>query len=109
MNKIIYNKLIRDRIPEIIQDAGKQFEIVVMDEEEYREALRKKLIEEAEEVKKCSPCDLTKELADLQEVIETLKSVYGITTEQLNTMRSRRIKNRGGFEKRIKLIWSEDK
>lgn len=106
MSKIIYNKLIRDRIPEIIRAAGKQYETVVMFEEEYIQALRSKLVEEAEEAQLASPDDLVTELADMQEVIETLMRVYGITPEQVNAMQAARRDERGGFEQRLKLLWS---
>jgi predicted house-cleaning noncanonical NTP pyrophosphatase (MazG superfamily) len=106
MSKIIYNKLIRDRIPEIIRAAGKQCETVLMTDEEYIQALRSKLVEEAREAHQAAPGDLVTELADLQEVIAALMAVYGISPEQVSTVQSSRRVERGGFEQRLKLLWS---
>ncbi len=108
MSRIVYNKLIRDRIPEIIQAAGKQCETVVMPEEEYIQALRLKLIEEAQEAQQADPTDLATELADLQEVMAALMVVYDINSAQVNALQAARRDERGGFEKRLKLIWSGD-
>ena len=47
--RIEYNKLIRDRIPEIIKEAGKTYSVVVMDDDEYKRSLLEKLLEEAKE------------------------------------------------------------
>ncbi len=106
MSKIFYNKLIRDRIPEIIRSAGKACEIEVMTEEEYIQALRTKLVEEAQEAQNASPDALVMELADLQEVISALMKILNLTAEQVNKIQSARRDERGGFESRLKLIWS---
>jgi len=67
-----YNKLVRDRIPEIIRSGGKQCGIETMPEAEYRQALLQKLVEEAQEARQAAPDELITELADLQEVIAAL-------------------------------------
>jgi predicted house-cleaning noncanonical NTP pyrophosphatase (MazG superfamily) len=107
MAKTVYNKLIRDHIPEIIRSTGKQYETVVMMEDEYTQALRSKLVEEAQEALQAMPGDLATELADLQEVMAALMVVYGISPEHVNALQIARREDRGGFEQRLKLIWSE--
>jgi len=74
--KIEYNKLIRDRIPEIIEESGLQYQTEMLTEEKYRDALFAKLIEEAQEVATAPPDSLVAELADLYEVIDTILEVY---------------------------------
>jgi predicted house-cleaning noncanonical NTP pyrophosphatase (MazG superfamily) len=106
MSKTVYNKLIRDRIPEFIHAAGKQYETAVMTEEEYSQALRSKLVEEAQEAQLAAPGDLATELADLQEVMSALMVVYGVSPEQVNALQATRRDERGGFEQRLKLLWS---
>ncbi|HNT24166.1 MAG TPA: nucleoside triphosphate pyrophosphohydrolase [Anaerolineales bacterium] len=106
MSKTIYNKLIRDRIPEIIRADGKQYEIETMPEAEYVQALREKLVEEALEAQKAEGNDLIKELADLGEVMDALMAYYGIGHEQVDRVQTARRNERGAFEKRLKLIWS---
>ncbi|MDX2244940.1 MAG: nucleoside triphosphate pyrophosphohydrolase [Leptolyngbyaceae cyanobacterium bins.302] len=99
------NKLIRDRIPEIIQSAGQEYSVEVMAETEFQQALRKKLIEEAQEAAADSE-NLVQELADLYEVIDTLMATQQISREAVLIEQERRHSERGGFTKRLKLIWS---
>ena len=66
MKTITYNKLVRDRIPEIIQDSGKTCEIEVLDDKTYLEMLDEKLTEELNEY--CESHNI-EELADLLEVV----------------------------------------
>jgi predicted house-cleaning noncanonical NTP pyrophosphatase (MazG superfamily) len=80
-----YNKLVRDFIPEIIRQSGNQCEVAIMSEAEFSQALREKLLEEAQEAAGASPQDLVSELADLQEVIDALLAVYGISPEEVLT------------------------
>lgn len=101
-----YKKLVRDRIPEIIREAGKECQTENFSEIEYHFALRDKLIEEALEVKAVSSKeDLIKELADLFEVMEAILEESGISKEAVLAEQKKRRNERGGFEKRIKLIW----
>ncbi|HHP7244920.1 MAG TPA: nucleotide pyrophosphohydrolase [Elainellaceae cyanobacterium] len=74
--KNTYQKLVRDRIPDIIRASGKECEIEIMADHEYQQALREKVLEEAQEVADASPDDLMKELADLYEVIDALIIAY---------------------------------
>lgn len=102
-----YNKLVRDSIPEIIRQAGKQCEVALMSEAEFSQALREKLLEEAQEAVVASPENLVSELADLQEVIDALLVVYGIERESLIKEQTRKRTERGGFEQRLRLLWTE--
>ena len=94
----IYNKLVRDKIPEIIQADGKQPKIRVLDKAEYLEELIKKLGEEYEEFKIDHSVD---ELADLQEVILALADALNISHAQLDKAYSDKALARGAFKKRI--------
>ena len=68
-----YNKLVRDHIPAILAQTGYTYETTTMDEQEYQQALREKLVEEALEAATASETrQLITELADLYEVIDTL-------------------------------------
>ncbi|MBD1928101.1 nucleoside triphosphate pyrophosphohydrolase [Trichocoleus sp. FACHB-90] len=102
-----YNKLVRDNIPEIIHQAGKQCEVEVMSQIEYLQALRNKLIEEAQEAAVATPQDLVKELADLYEVIDTLCTEYQINTSSILAEQERRRAERGGFKSRLRLLWTK--
>lgn len=107
MNQKIYGKLIRDRIPQIITQSGRQCEVAVMSDAEFETALREKLVEEAVEAKSAHQEHLLTELADVEEVIESLMREHGITHEMLLGERKRRRLDRGGFDQRLKLVWVE--
>ncbi|MFO8038997.1 MAG: nucleoside triphosphate pyrophosphohydrolase [Sodalinema sp.] len=98
------HKLVRDRIPEIIKKAGKTCEIEHLDREHYQQALREKLIEEAQEAAQANAEDLLSELADLSDVIEALLASYHISPETLKQVQSQRQQQRGGFNQQIRLL-----
>ncbi len=106
MKIVTYNKLVRDRIPEIIRSHGKTVNCVVMPEEEYVEALEAKLSEELEEYLAGKEPE---ELADLLEVFYALLKARGIPFEELERIRAEKAEKRGGFDRRIKLISVEER
>ena len=95
-----YNKLVRDKIPEIIESAGKTCETVILSENEYLQMVDAKLDEEIAEYHKEQNIE---ELADLLEVIYAAAKARGYTLEQLERVRQKKTEERGGFEKRILL------
>lgn len=94
-------KLVRDRIPEVIQQAGKTCETLVLDESAYRAALRDKLLEEAQEAAIAPASELLTELADLWEVVAALMTAEGLSWADLEANRAARRRSRGGFEQRL--------
>ena len=100
-----YNKLVRDRIPDIIRQHGHSCDAETMDEEAYRQALRAKLVEEATEVAAAAnEHELLTELADVYEVMAALMTTYEITLAAVHTMQEQRRIKRGGFAQRICLL-----
>ena len=92
-----YDKLVRDRIPEIIRKKAKEFTYRKATDEEYFFYLKKKLVEEVREfVEKPS----LKEMADVQEVINFLLKEMGHTQPDLRMARSLKIEDRGSFNDR---------
>lgn len=100
MNDIVYDKLVRDRIPEIIESSGRKCDIRVMEEQEYLEKLEAKLDEELSEFHKGHDLE---ELADLMEVIYSLTVALGNTVDDLERIRLEKAQSRGSFDKRILL------
>ena len=100
MKTITYNKLVRDKIPEIIEDSGKTCEIEVLDDKTYLEMLDKKLTEELNEYYESHNAE---ELADLLEVVYATAKVHGYTKEQLEEIRQNKADKRGAFDKKILL------
>ena len=95
-----YNKLVRDRIPEIIEKTGKRCEIEILNDEEYLKAIDAKLDEELAEYHKEQNLE---ELADLLEVIYAAALARGYSLEELENIRIRKAQERGAFNKRILL------
>jgi predicted house-cleaning noncanonical NTP pyrophosphatase (MazG superfamily) len=106
--RIEYGKLIRDRIPEIIRQDGRRYSIEEMSEEEYVQALKDKLVEEAQEAARAKPEELIKELADLYEVMDSLMATRGIDREAVLAEQGNRRQSRGGFNQRLRLLWTEE-
>ena len=103
-----YDKLIRDRIPELMDEAGVLYEVEVADEAAYVAALRAKLVEEAREAAEADdPDDLAKEVADLYEVASALLAATGVEAATVEALRLRRHEERGGFERRRILRWTD--
>lgn len=95
-----YDKLVRDRIPEIIMESGKSPVFRAMDDEEYRFALRAKLVEEAREIAEADQASLLSELADLAEVLDATISAHGFTHDAIRAERDKRNAARGSFEQK---------
>lgn len=90
-----YNKLVRDRIPEILEAKGKKYTVRQIEEGfEKGSYLRKKLVEETDEFLK-QPC--IEELADVQEVIFALVENMGYQPEHLEVFRKEKAEIRGTF------------
>ncbi len=103
--KIVYNKLVRDKIPEIIEKSGKKCEIAVLSDEKYIKALEQKLSEELLEYQQSGEIE---ELADLLEVIYATAQARGYSIERLHQVRDEKKNARGGFANKIHLKWVEE-
>ena len=92
-----YHKLVRDRIPEIIEADGKICVCETLSDEDY---LDQKLNEELAEYQESKSLE---ELADLLEVMQDVVKAHGWTLEELEQVRADKASKRGGFEKKILL------
>ncbi len=100
MKKISYHKLIRDKIPQIIEAQGKTCITEVLPEEDYLRLLDEKLSEELAEYQESKSLE---ELADLLEVMQAVVAARGYTWQELETVRREKQEKRGGFQNRILL------
>lgn len=91
-----YEKLVRDRIPEILDKKGVPYEQRIADDAEYRTELIKKLVEEAAEFAEVGAVE---ELADVLEVIAALKTLPEYT--DVEAVQKQKAEERGGFWKRF--------
>lgn len=95
-----YNKLVRDKIPDIIASQGKKCVTDILKDDEYLKMIDEKLNEELKEYYEDGSIE---ELADLLEVIYAAAKARGYTAEQLEDIRREKLLKRGGFEKKILL------
>ncbi|MBP7654106.1 nucleoside triphosphate pyrophosphohydrolase [Candidatus Dependentiae bacterium] len=101
---IIYNKLVRDKIPEIIENDGKKYEMKIVSNDEAKLLLAEKIKEEADEFLK----DPSKEeMADILEVVLSMIKKSNWTFEEIEKIRIQKAEKRGGFEKNIFLVSTE--
>ncbi len=98
---VVFRKLVRGRIPEIIQSEGRRPVTRILDEPGYRKALLAKLIEEAQEASLATDDDLPGELADVLEVLRALTVTAGMSWLQLLALAEDKRSRRGGFGRRI--------
>jgi predicted house-cleaning noncanonical NTP pyrophosphatase (MazG superfamily) len=101
-----YNKLVRDKIPEIIKSKGEIPITHVASIEEYEQKLKAKLREEVDEFLGKSN---EEELADILEVILALCDLYKIDKEKLESLRKEKAESRGGFKEKIILDAVEER
>ena len=101
---MVYNKLVRDQIPAIIEAQGERPNFRVLDEEEYARLLEAKLDEEVAEFHQDKNLE---ELADILEVVYALAEQQGHSREDLLEIYEAKHTKRGGFRERIFLISKE--
>jgi predicted house-cleaning noncanonical NTP pyrophosphatase (MazG superfamily) len=101
----IYNKLVRDKIPQIIKADGKKLKSRILNDEEHLEELLKKLGEELEELKEARSVE---ELADVQEIVHAIAEAIGSSKNELEKVRAKKAEARGGFKDKIFLESAEE-
>ncbi|EON72504.1 nucleoside triphosphate pyrophosphohydrolase [Lysinibacillus sphaericus] len=105
----VYNKLVRDLIPQVIEATGKTCVTRVLEPSELLNEIKAKMQEEALEFQEAtSPKDAIEELADILELVHTVLDVYGVTYEQIEQIRVQKKEQRGGFSEGIYLIEVEE-
>lgn len=100
MAVITYNKLVRDKIPEIIEADGKTCKTEILSDEAYLRMVDAKLDEELSEYHKEQNIE---ELADLLEVLYAATLARGYTLEELENVRASKVEKRGAFMEKILL------
>jgi len=93
-----YNKLIRDRVPEVLERKGIECSMRVADNNEYKEKLLEKLREEVNELIEDKN---EEELADVLEVIDALFEGFGFSRQNVERLKEEKFLERGGFKKRL--------
>lgn len=93
-----YNKLVRDKIPEIIASKNQVCKTRILSNDEYLVELNRKIQEELNEYLLSGEIE---ELADLEEVLRAILDVKGCTYEEFEKIRCEKVFKRGAFKNRI--------
>ena len=104
-----YNKLIRDRIVDVIEKDGRKAIVRILDESEYAVELKKKLVEEVGELLNAVGESVLEEMADVYEVLQHLLEVYGFSEEDLLIAKAKKAQTKGKFKKRLFLVGVKEK
>lgn len=94
----VYNKLVRDKIPEIITKDNKKAITKILNDEDYLTELNRKI---QEEVKEYSESNNIEELADIVEVIYGILDAKNISIEEFENVRKSKVQKRGAFKEKI--------
>lgn len=100
----VYNKLVRDKIPEIIEADGKACKTHILSNDEYIAALEAKLNEEVAEYQADKNLE---EMADVLEVLQAICVARGYSVAELEAMRAKKAEKRGGIKEKIFLEYVE--
>lgn len=95
-----YDKLVRDEIPSVIEKAGKSLKMRILNKKETKDYLKLKLFEEVQEFNRDSS---EEEVADILEVVDSIISEFGLNRKKIEKIKEKKLKERGGFSKRILL------
>lgn len=110
MDKRYYHKkLIRDKIVEIIKAKGGNFEAKTLSDKNFIQELKLKLIEESKELLSAPSNRILNELADVLEVLKSIASYFNIPFGEIEKYQKKKRVERGGFEKKLYLVWSTQK
>lgn len=103
--KRTYNKLVRDRIPQLIRESGRNCSSRILNEDEYFDALLDKVVEEIEEYRLSGN---EEELADVFEVLDCLVQLKEYEPMHIDYLKLIRREARGSFKERVQLIEVDD-
>lgn len=105
-----YGKLVRDKIPQIIEADGVNPEIRILDKAEKEKELRRKLVEESNELANAKDAGgIRKEAADVLEVLYAIIDNNEMTLNEVEDVRIERAESRGGFSQGIYLERTTEK
>lgn len=94
----VYNKLVRDKIPEIINDDNRKAIVKILNDDDYLKELNKKL---QEEVKEYLDDNNVEELADIVEVIYGILNAKSVSINEFENIRKGKVEKRGAFQQKI--------
>ena len=95
------NKLLRDKIPDLLQPQGSKLYFVILSDEEFQKQLKNKLLEEALEVQHATTHhEMLEELADVLEVVEAMAKSLGFSEKELQNCKQKKREEKGGYDEK---------
>ncbi|NBQ17782.1 hypothetical protein EBU24_05700 [bacterium] len=109
IKSFLFDKLVRDKVLKKFEDEGITVHSKVLKKDaEFLEAVTQKIVEELDEVFQSETKEeLIKELADFEEIFDIFKKLIKVTPEEIQAAKEAKLKDRGGFEKRIYVEYAE--
>ena len=101
-----FYKLVRDKIPQIIENNNEKCKTRILSDEEYLFELNEKIQEELQEYLESGDIE---ELADIEEVLRAILDVKGYSYDEFETIRRKKVEKRGAFKERIFLETTKNK
>jgi len=109
MKRKTYNKLIRDKIPEIIKKDNAIPKISILNDEQFAMSLKEKLVEEAKELLEAKTSEeILSELSDVLELVESIATNNESTIAEVEKQKLAKKEKRGGFEKKLFLEYVDE-
>lgn len=109
MNRKTYNKLIRDKIPEIIKKDNAVPKISELNDEQFKLALKEKLVEEAKELLEAKTDEeILNELSDVSQLLESIALNNGLSVADVEKQKEKKKRDRGAFEKKLFLEYVDE-
>lgn len=109
MNRKTYNKLMRDKIPEIIKKDNAVPKISELNDEQFKLALKEKLIEEAKELLEAKTDEeILNELSDVLQLLESIALNNGLSVADVEKQKEKKKRDRGAFEKKLFLEYVDE-
>jgi len=103
--KVEYNKLVRDKIPEIIRESGRTCEFKILGQSEIKDALKEKLIEKADVFSNRPSED---EISDIYELLDTIVEVYDFEPLHIDYLKLQNKESKGSYSEKVFLISVDD-
>lgn len=100
----VFNKLVRDKIPDIIKSNNEKCDIRILNDNEFKKELYKKLLEEANEVIHAKDDEVKEELADTLEIIIKIAEIYNSNLNEIIELCDKKRLKKGSFDKKIFLV-----
>ncbi|MBI2268569.1 MAG: nucleoside triphosphate pyrophosphohydrolase [Candidatus Blackburnbacteria bacterium] len=109
MNRKTYNKLIRDRIPEIIKKNNAVPKVSELNDDQFKIALKEKLVEEAKELLEAKTDEeILNELSDVLQLLESIALNNNTTIVEVEKQKEKKKIERGGFERKLFLEYVDE-